>query len=463
VRTVPTREAVAAAGAEVLRGDALPPALAFSTDTRTLEPAQAFVALRGERFDGHAFAAEALAKGASALVVEDLSVVPEGVPALLVADTTAAYLAFAGVARRHARVRVAALTGSTGKTTTKAFLAQLLERAAPGAVAATPANENNAIGVAKLFLGLAPNVAFVVVEFGARHHGEIVPLARAALPEVAILTNVGDAHLEIMGSPQRLAETKWGIFATGARPVLNVFDDVSRARCASLERPAAWFAASAQPQPRALAQGERETSLAGADALVVRERGGSRAYATSVRVPGEHNRANVAASAAAALELGLEPEAIAATLGSLELPLGRYERIEFGEVRLIYDAYNASMSGTIATLGSFARERAARRIAVLGGMAELGVDAAAMHARVGAAAVEAGVDVLLVGGDFAAEFARGARERGLAGERIIAFARNDDALEWLRGHLRAGDVVLLKASRKYKLEEIVEGLRVSRV
>jgi UDP-N-acetylmuramoyl-tripeptide--D-alanyl-D-alanine ligase len=128
---------------------------------------------------------------------------------------------------------------------------------------------------------------------------------------------------------------------------------------------------------------------------------------------------------------------------------------------MIFDAYNASMSGTMATLDSFARELAGRRIAVLGSMAELGGDAAAMHARVGAAAAQSGVDVLLVGGEFASELAGGARTQGFAADRIVAFQRNAEAVAWLRDNLHAGDLVLLKASRKYKLEEIVEGLRAA--
>ncbi|MGP6158843.1 MAG: UDP-N-acetylmuramoyl-tripeptide--D-alanyl-D-alanine ligase [Vulcanimicrobiaceae bacterium] len=459
---IPASEAVRAAAARTLHAEALPSVLGFSTDTRTLEPGQTFVALRGERFDGHRFVAEALAKGAAGLVVDDPAAVPEDAAALVVADTTAAYLAFAGVARRRLSGRVVAITGSTGKTTTKAFTAQLLELAGSGSVAATSSNENNEIGVAKLFLGLEPEVAFVVVEFGARHYGEIVPLARVALPHVALLTNVGDAHLEIMGSRARLAETKWGIFATGAIPVLNARDAVSLERAASLDRPVTWFATRGKGEPSTQPQGQREVSLVGDELLVLRERDGERRFRTSLLVPGEHNRSNAAAAAAAALALGMKAEQVAGALVQLALPPGRYERIELGEVAMIFDAYNASMSGTIATLESFAHELARRRIAVLGSMAELGADAPAMHARVGAAAAASGLDMLLVGGEFAAELAGGARREGLDAERIVRFERNAEAVGWLRAHLRPGDLVLLKASRKYKLEEIVEGLRATR-
>ncbi|MBD5632832.1 MAG: hypothetical protein IAI49_00010, partial [Candidatus Eremiobacteraeota bacterium] len=224
---IPAADAIRAADALLLGAESLPGELSFSTDTRTLVPGDVFVALRGERFDGHDYLVDALAAGAAALVVDDARRVPAGVAALVARDTTRAYLAFAAVARARSRARVVAITGSAGKTTTKAFLAGLLERVAPGRTLATPRNENNEIGVAKLLLG-CDDARFVVVELGARHYGEIEPLARAARPETAVVTNIGEAHLEIFGSRARLAETKWGIFATGARRVLGAADGPSR-------------------------------------------------------------------------------------------------------------------------------------------------------------------------------------------------------------------------------------------
>ncbi len=177
------------------------------------------------------FVRAALDRGALALVVSDASVVPEGVPALVVADTNAAYRAFAAAARRSLRARVVAITGSTGKTTTKSLLAQLLDRVGLGRIAATPANENNEIGVSKLFVSLDDRTDIVVVEFGCRHYGDIEPLVEIARPDIAILTNLGDAHLEIMGSRERLIETKFGIFARGALPILNAADPDSPRPC----------------------------------------------------------------------------------------------------------------------------------------------------------------------------------------------------------------------------------------
>jgi len=461
LRNISPAEAIAAAGARAVNPDVLPPLLSFSTDSRTVRRGETFIALRGERFDGHAHVLEALARGAAALVVEDAAAVPEGAAALVVENTRAAYLAFAGAARRNSRTRVVAVTGSAGKTTTTAFVAQLLSSLAGAErVAATPRNENNEIGVAQLLLGMPDEAAFAVVEFGARHFGEIEPLARAALPEVAVVTNIGDAHLEIFGSAERLAETKWGIFATGAMPVVNARDEASLARVPSLARPVTWFGVQRDGTEPGPLEADRMVlvlrAIEGDCLAVIGSQSGL--FRTQIAVGGEHNRANVAAAAGAVIALGFAPAAVARSLGELVLPPGRYERVAVRGFEVIYDAYNASASGTLATLESFAREPAQRRIAVLGSMAELGTDAAALHERVGAAAANAQLDYLLVGGDHGTDVARGARAAGFDADRIVEYGDNASAIAWLRENGRPGDLVLLKASRKYRLEEVRDAL-----
>ncbi len=460
--------------------EGLPRDAQFSTDTRTLAVGDVYVALRGASLDGHAFARDALDAGARVLVVDDAAAVPQGTSALVVRDTTQAYLAFAGVARARLGARVVAVTGSAGKTTTKHALARILEIVQGGRVVATHANENNEIGVAKLFLGAPADSAFVVVEFGARHYGEITPLARVAQPEVGVLTNVGDAHLEIFGSLERLVQTKYGIFATGARAVVP-FDAAERGivgdaalradraaadRDARAGRPRTYFRSIERGEFAAFAPPEHGAALVALEdrheLAIVPHAGARQSFATAVSVAGTHNLRNVAAAAAAVYELGFDGEAIARALEEIDLPAGRYERIALGDAALVYDAYNASMDGMLATLASFAIEPAARRIAVLGSMAELGPDAPAMHARVGAAAARADCAYLLVGGDHAADLARGARSAGYAAARTVTFANNFEAIAWLDAHLEPGDLVLLKASRRYRLEEIVAGLRETR-
>jgi UDP-N-acetylmuramoyl-tripeptide--D-alanyl-D-alanine ligase len=455
---LPIHLAMSALGATLFDADGAPAELRVSTDTRTLEPGDTFVALHGDRYDGHDYTAQAVQRGAAMLVVDQADARVPGAATMVVDRTLSAYLALAGVARDLFKGRVIAITGSAGKTTTKAFLAQLLALRYGTRVLAAPANENNEIGVSKLLLA-ASNEEHdaIVVEMGARRYGDVAVLVNCAKPEAGILTNVGDAHLEIMGSRARLAETKWGLFSKGARAVLNARDDVSVARSTELPSPAHWFGAF-DDEAAAGATG-RMTALIGRSRLLVRDGTRTQEFATEVGVPGAHNLANAAAAVAGALELGVGPEAIAEALARLRLPEGRFESFPMaGGWRVIYDAYNANAGGTIAALDALAMEKPNRAIAVLGSMAELGEESERLHERVGAHAAKR-VDVLLVAGDYAQALARGAAGAGLAPHALVAVEGNLQAAQWLREHARSGDAVLLKGSRKYRLEEILEALQ----
>jgi UDP-N-acetylmuramoyl-tripeptide--D-alanyl-D-alanine ligase len=459
--TLPLELAIAATQATLCDPDGAPAALRVSTDTRALQPGDTFLALRGERHDGHDFAAEAVRRGAAMLVLERSAASVPGTPTLLVEETGHAYMALAAAARSLFHGRVVAITGSTGKTTTKAFLTQLLAAKYGDRVLAAPGNENNEIGVSKLLLQASDAAHdIIVVEMGARRYGDVEALAEIARPQVGILTNVGEAHLEVMGSREQLAETKWGLFSRGAGAVLNADDSISCERASTLARPAHWFAAA--PDDGSLeryAQLQTLTALIGAKRLLRRVENRTHSSEVRVLVPGPYNRANVAAAIAGALELQVPLDAIVAKLPNLQLPQGRYDSIALqGGVRLIYDAYNANASSMIAALDAFAAETASRRIAVLASMAELGDESETLHERVGAHAAGK-VDVLLVQGEFATELARGAERAGLSSAQIVRVAANSQAARWLREHARSGDVILLKGSRKYKLEEIVEELR----
>lgn len=455
---LPLDVAIRAIDATLLDGDAAPAALHVSTDARTIEPGDTFLALRGERFDGHDFLAQAIARGAAMLVVDRAERRVPGIATLLVDQTQRAYMALAGAARELFEGTVVAITGSAGKTTTKAFLAQLLAARYGDRLLTAAENENNEIGVSKLLLQ-ADNALHdvVVAEFGARHYGDVAQLVAIGRPQIGILTNIGEAHLEIMGSRERLEATKWALFARGARPVLNAGDSVSRARAPRLTETARWFAAE-QSERRIDASLQPLTALVG-DRLVQRCARKTTEFTVDVRIPGTHNRANVAAAIAGALELGLSLEPLIKELPALRLPQGRYDRLgAVSGIRLIYDAYNANASGMIAALDAFATESASRRIAVLASMAELGDESKELHERVGAHAAGR-VDILLVRGEYAAELARGAERGGLESQQIVEIGTNAQAAHWLREHARPDDVVLLKGSRKYKLEEIVEELR----
>lgn len=450
-------EALGATRGTAVHPERFPPLFEVTTDTRTMHRDDVYLALRGNRFDGHEFLPEAYERGARAAIVEH---VPPGcgdLPCIIVADTKDAYMVLAGAARTHLTGRVIALSGSTGKTTTKTFLEQMLRAEFGEQVAATPANENNEIGVSKLLLSVNPDAAVVIVEMGARHHHDLAPLTDIAQPDIAILTNVGEAHLEIMGTRQKLAETKWEIFSRGAQAVLNWDDAASRERWPSLSAEPYWFTGA---ESHELKNEPRNLTALTRTVLTILSNGRRQEMPVDVRVPGAHNLSNVAAAVAGATALGMPWHRIAHLLPALQLPPGRYERIATaGGANIIYDAYNASLSGMIATLDAFAREPG-RRIAVLSSMAELGPEAPHMHAVVGAHLRGAGIAAVLVGGEFSEALARGAREAGFPSESIIPFASNTQAVRWLRANTGAGDAVLVKGSRIYKLEEIVQALVV---
>jgi UDP-N-acetylmuramoyl-tripeptide--D-alanyl-D-alanine ligase len=455
---LPLHVAVEATGAVLEGAEFAPAQLRISTDTRTLEPGDTFLALRGEHFNGNDYASEAVRRGAALLILDEPQARVAGTASMLVENTNRAYMALAAAARDRFAGRVIGITGSAGKTTTKVLLVQLLATRYGQRVVAAPANENNEIGVSRLLLGLSnERHDAVVVEMGARRAGDIAALVKIARPQTGVLTNVGEAHLEIMGSRQALEDTKWALFGLGARAVLNAEDAVSRRRAASLPEPPHWFAALADGAN--VERDGRVTALLGSSRLVDRAAGATREYSVDVRLPGAHNRANLAGAFAAALDAGAPIEPLLAALPELQLPAGRFESLRIaGRPRVIFDAYNANASGAIAALDAFAQEAGERRIAVLGSMAELGEEAAELHERVGAHAATK-VDALLVGGDYAASFARGAERAGLSSQRIVRFATNSEAAAWLRANARPEDVVLLKGSRKYKLEEIVEELK----
>ncbi|HKE38167.1 MAG TPA: UDP-N-acetylmuramoyl-tripeptide--D-alanyl-D-alanine ligase [Candidatus Baltobacteraceae bacterium] len=443
-------------GATLFDADKAPDEVRVCTDTRTIERGDTFLALTGERFNGHDYTADAVKAGAAMLIVDEADARVPGVATLLVERTLSAYMTLAGIARDAFRGRVIAVTGSTGKTTTKAFLTQLLAPKYGNRVIAAPANENNEIGVCKLLLG-ASNEAHdvVVVEMGARQYGDIATLVAFAKPEIGVLTNIGEAHLEIMGSRERLADTKWALFERGARAVLNADDSVSIKRVDRLAQPPHWFAAR---ESESVERQGRMTTLVGRSRAIDRHGERCDAIDVEVSVPGVHNLANAAAAIAGALELGVPLESMRDPLATLRLPEGRFEsfRVPAGW-RVIYDAYNANASGMVAALDAFAMEKPERAIAVLGSMAELGDESVKLHERVGAHAAKR-VDVLLVSGDYADALARGASSAGFSSQMIVTIRDNAQAARWLREHARRGDVVLLKGSRKYKLEEIVEDL-----
>jgi UDP-N-acetylmuramoyl-tripeptide--D-alanyl-D-alanine ligase len=417
-------------------------------DTRTPVVGGLFVAVAGERVDGHDFA-----EGAHAV----LGSRPTSAPTVVVDDPVAAL----GRLARHVVERtdavVLALTGSQGKTGTKDYLSQVLATAGP--VAATRGNHNNEIGVPLTVLQATEETRFLVVEMGARGLGHIAYLCELAPPSIAAVLNVGTAHLSEFGSREGIAQAKGEIveaLPADGTAVLNADDDlVSAMRPRTRAEVLTFGAGQAEVSVTDL-----ESDDLGRCSFTLAHRGQS----ATVRLSqlGAHQVLNAAAAAAMALAAGLELAQVAEALSSART-LSRW-RMELHErpdgAAVINDAYNANPESTIAaldTLGEIGRRSGRRTIAVLGEMLELS-EPAQEHRRVGHAAAAAGIDVLVTVGEPAAAYADGAGGvTGWAGESIRTAGR-DDALRWVRHNVAPGDVVLVKASRGAALEHVAEAL-----
>ncbi|MGY1719799.1 UDP-N-acetylmuramoyl-tripeptide--D-alanyl-D-alanine ligase [Blastococcus sp. SYSU DS0552] len=426
-------------------------------DSRAVAAGDLFVAVVGERADGHDFLGAAAAAGA----VAALATRPDpALPCVVVDDPVDALGRLAAgvhVRLTAAGVRTLAITGSSGKTSTKDLLGQVLASAGP--TVSPPGSYNNDIGLPLTVLSADVTTRFLVLEMGARGPGHIARLCRVARPEVGIVLNVGSAHLGEFGSADGIAQAKGELveaLAPEGTAVLNA-DDArvlgmagrTRARVLTTGR-------AAQAAVRAVDVGLDENARARFTLVA----GGER-HPVALRVVGEHQVANALSAAGAALAVGLAPAAVAAALSAAE-SRSRW-RMEVDRradgVTVVNDAYNANPESMRAALAALTGLPGERRIAVLGGMAELGPDTAAEHERLGRDAAAAGVDLVVAVGADAVGIAEGAAAAGRrAGEESVHVPDRGAALAWLTEVLRPGDVVLVKASRSYGLELLAADL-----
>jgi len=415
----------------------------ISIDTRTLRPGDLFVALVGES-DGHVHAPRALELGAAGVLIHRAENLAAGVKAVVVGDTLAALQALGQAGRARFRGRVVAVTGSVGKTTTKEMLRTALS--AYGATHAAEASYNNHWGLPLTLARLPADAAFGVAEIGMNHPGEIEPLARMALPDVAVITTIAAAHIGHMGSLEAIADEKAAILrglAPGGVAVLPA-DSVllPRLRAAGPEVRVVTFGRSAAADVRLLGDGE---------ALHLAFRG--RHVRLPLAAPGEHMASNAAATVAVLAALGLDPAAGAAALAGFAPLAGRGAQRQLGDILLLDESYNANAASVRAALGVLRTMPGGRRIAVLGDMLELGKHGPAEHAGL-AADIEASADLLYACGPLMRHLfeavppsLRGALAVDAAGLVPIVAAA-----------VRAGDAVLIKGSLGSWMRLIVAGL-----
>ena len=415
------------------------------TDTRALQPGDLFVALAGERFDAHDFLAEAAAKGAVGALVSRR--VDAAIAQVLVPDTLDALQRYAADWRRRYEGLVIGVTGSNGKTTTKQLLAAVF--AARGPVLYTEGNLNNHIGVPLTLCRLRADHATAVIEMGANHAGEIALLAALARPTVGIVTQAGDAHLEGFGSREGVARAKGELFSAldGGVAVINADDAYASLwqRLAGESR-IARFGFSEHAEVRA---DEVQCGADGSEFLLRTPAGSAR---VQLPLPGRHNVANALAAAAAGHALGLTPVQIAEGLARVEAPKGRVAvKAHASGARLIDDSYNANPTSLNAAMELLARE-SGTRLLVLGDMAELGPDAARLHAEAGARAKALGLDGLHALGSLSQEAVRSFGAGATAHRELPALVTA------LRAHLAPGTTVLVKGSRSARMERVVAAL-----
>ena len=428
-------ELAAAVGAPAAAG---PDLTGISIDTRTLRPGDLFVALPGDpgpRFnvshrstrDGHDFLPHAFAAGAAGALVHGPAAARG--PTITVRDTLDALWKLAHAARGRFQGKVAAVTGSSGKTTAKTLL-----HAALADAFATGGSLNNHLGVPLSLARTPRGQAFAVYEIGTNHPGEIEPLARLAEPDVAIVLNVHPAHIEFFPDMAALRREKLSI-AKGLRGggQLVCLDTLTKG--ADVAAPTLTFGLSAAADVR-LAEFDGATAVLHTPAGAVR---------APVPGGGEHRALSVAAVTAALIALGVDPHQAVTRLAHVAPPAGRGNRIQAGAVTLIDDSYNANPASMAAALGSLAAAapRSGRTIALLGEMLELGADSDRLHAEL--APHCRGIDgVLCVGAAMAA-----LHERLPAGQRLghVEDAAALDAA-WVAGRLRAGDMALIKGSNR---------------
>ncbi len=427
---------------------------AVSTDTRTLQPGDLYIALHGDNYNGHAFLEDARAKGAAgALIEEPVPGIPMrdvaygGWTVLEVTDTLYALGQLAQFHRQRFRIPVVGITGSAGKTTTKEMTAAILERGRR--VLKTQGNYNNEIGMPHTLLGLRHEHQAAVLEFGMRGRGQIGYLAALARPTVGVVTNIGDTHLELLGSREEIALAK-----------AELLDNLPADGTAVLPAGDAFYPLLREHAPcRVVTVGEDDGCDVWVSKAVLGDDGcarftlhaGAEQVAVRLGAPGRHQVWNALAAAAAAL-------AVDATLTEVQEGLAAYAptpgrmwlRPAPRGYRVIDDSYNANPAAMRAALECLSEIKGGRKLAILGDMKELGPTERAQHHAIGAYAVALGLDAVLAVGELAREY--------VTDDRATWYPDNPAALAAALAQLTPGDVVLVKASHALHFEEIVTGL-----
>lgn len=452
-------ELIEATKGKLLQGQSGRGCHGVSTDTRTLEAGNLFVALKGENFDGHDYLHKAAERGAAGFMIridrrKKLSSTPEKIPAIGVRDTLDAYGQIAGYWRRRFNIPVVAITGSSGKTTTKEMIAAIVSRTMKALK--TEGNLNNQIGLPLTLLGLRNEHRIAVVEMGTNSPGEILKLAKIAKPDIGLITNIGPAHIEGLGSVQSIAREKgslWKAMSGRGTAIVNNDDSLVASIAKDWSGKRVTFGLTNKSDITA-----RHIKPSGPEGVRFDLCCGDKTVPVSLATVGKHNLQNALAAAATGHSLGLSPNDIAKGLADFRPLAGRTEIVRLpNETHLLIDTYNANPSSVAEALKTLEELRGSKKaIAVLGDMLELGDTAEKWHREIGSIVAEGAIDFLFLKGNLTKYLAQGAVRKGFKNEKIFFFENPAEVASQLLPILNAGDWVLIKGSRKMKMEAVAE-------
>lgn len=454
--TYDIQEIAKVTGGKILQGNPYNRVKGICTDSRKAKGGELFVALQGQQ-DGHSFIPKALAQGATALLVsQNIAELPAEVPVILVDNTLAALQQLASHNRSRLNIPVVAVTGSNGKTSTKDMIAAVLSTGFK--TLKTEANFNNELGLPLTLLNLEECHQAAVVEMGMRGLGEIDFLAKLAKPTAAVITNIGEAHLELLGSVRNIAQAKTEVLehiGPEGFAVLNADSPYIRELAGRCQGRVILYSLTGEADLKA-----SNIHLDGNGVRYDLTYPGGRAE-IFLPVPGSHNVMNSLAAVGVGLQLGLPIAEIAKGLKQVALTHSRLEIIQANDITVLNDTYNANPSSTKAALQVLQETATGRKIAVLGNMYELGAREQAGHQEVGEVAAAMAVDTLIAVGNLAQWIAQGGLAGGLSPQKVFHCENNTQAITELRKLIKPGDTLLIKGSRGMRMEEIVKELTKS--
>ncbi|MBT9310903.1 UDP-N-acetylmuramoyl-tripeptide--D-alanyl-D-alanine ligase [Leptothoe kymatousa] len=412
----------------------------ISTDTRTIKPEDIFLALEGERFDGHQFVRQALSTGATAAITRQ-GIITDDTPRIEVHDTLLAYQTLGRWWRQQLGLPIVAITGSVGKTTTKELISAVLSL--HGKAHKTQANFNNEIGVPKTLLELTPGHDYGVVEMGMRGPGEIAVLAKITQPDIAVITNVGTAHIGRLGSEQAIADAKCELLTNMPADGVAVLNyDNSRLMDTAAK---VW---SGKTITYGLTGGDIHGQYKEQTVVVD-------GLALPLPLEGQHNALNYLSAIATLQALNLDWHALKHGL-TVELPSGRAKRYELAnDIVILDETYNAGAESMAAALKLLKAQAGQRHIAVLGTMKELGHKSVELHHTIGNLVKKLGIDQLLILAD-PAEAKAMAKGAGAIPSQL--FNNHTELAQHLKQHMETGDRILFKASRSVEMDRVIEPL-----